>query len=64
MEKKTKEQQMVLFKNRESHAYQMGKDCALNGANTTNCHFSIFSCKENTKEWDRGNKDWGHEEEN
>jgi hypothetical protein len=43
----------------KSYAYKMGYDCGKNGANTTNCHFSIFSSKENTKEWERGKKDAG-----
>ena len=38
----------------KQYAYKMGKDCAKNGANTTNCHFSIFSSKENTEAWERG----------
>lgn len=44
-------------KRSKEYAYKMGKDCAKNGANTTNCHFSIFSSKENTEAWDRGNKE-------
>ena len=39
------------------YAYDMGKDCALKGANTTNCHFSIFSTPEKTKAWEQGKKD-------
>lgn len=38
-------------------AYGMGKDAGLNGANMTNCHFGIFSCPENTAEWERGKLD-------
>ena len=34
--------------------YQAGRDYALNGANTDNCHFSLFSSPENTAEWERG----------
>ena len=41
-------------KRSKDYAYKMGKDCAKNGANTTNCHFSIFSSKENAEEWERG----------
>lgn len=41
----------------KEYAFKMGKDCAKNGANTTNCHFSIFSLKENTEAWERGEKD-------
>lgn len=28
-----------------------------NGPNTTNCSFSIFSCKERTQRWERGKAD-------
>ena len=37
--------------------YDHGYDAAVNGANTVNCHFSIFNSRENTKEWERGNAD-------
>ena len=36
------------------YAYKMGVDCAINGANTTNCNFPIFSSPENTAAWERG----------
>ncbi len=39
------------------YAYKMGCDCAVNGADTTNCHFSIFASPENTKAWEQGKKD-------
>lgn len=38
-------------------AYEHGKDCGLNGANQTNCHFSIFSSKTNTATWERGKRE-------
>jgi len=41
-------------KRSKEYAYKMGKDCAKNGENTTNCHFSIFSSRENTEAWERG----------
>lgn len=41
----------------KSKAYLMGFDCAMNGANTTNCHFSIFSSEQNTREWEQGKQD-------
>jgi len=41
----------------KSYAYKMGYDCGVNGANTTNCHFALFSSKENTEEWERGKKE-------
>ena len=41
-------------KRNKAYAYKMGKDCAKNGSNTENCHFSIFSSRENADEWQRG----------
>lgn len=41
----------------QSKEYQMGYDCAINGANTTNSHFSLFSTPEKLKEWQRGRED-------
>jgi len=41
----------------KEYAYKMGKDCAKNGENTTNCHFSIFSSRENAEAWEKGVKD-------
>lgn len=38
-------------------AYDAGYDCEKNGANTTNCHFSIFSSKEKMEAWEEGKKD-------
>lgn len=43
-------------KRSESYAYRAGFDCGLNGANEKNCHFAIFSSKENTLEWERGKR--------
>lgn len=37
-------------------AYKYGYDCGTNGVNKTNCHFSVFASKENTKAWERGKK--------
>lgn len=42
---------------RNAHAYRMGYDAGMNGANETNCHFSIFATPERTKQWERGNAD-------
>ena len=52
------EQLMKLIppKRSEDYAYKMGIDSHINGANTTNCHFSIFSSPENTKSWEEGVK--------
>jgi len=41
----------------KSESYKQGFDCAVNGANTTNCHFTLFSTAENTREWERGKSD-------
>jgi len=39
------------------YAYRMGFDFEMNGTNTTNCHFSIFSSKANIEAWQKGRKD-------
>lgn len=38
-------------------AYEAGKDCAANGSDTVNCHFSFFSSAENTEAWENGYND-------
>ena len=38
------------------HCFQMGYECEMSGANTTNCHFSIFSTKERMQAWEAGKK--------
>jgi hypothetical protein len=38
----------------EQSAYNAGYDASVYGANTTNCHFSIFSTHEKMKAWERG----------
>lgn len=35
-------------------AYEAGRDAAINGPNTTNCHFRFFSSPESTAAWERG----------
>ena len=40
----------------KKYAYKMGYDCEINGANTKNCHFTIFSKKEFTEAWENGKK--------
>lgn len=42
---------------KEKTPYELGSDCALNGPNEENCHFSIFSTIENTKMWETGKHD-------
>lgn len=37
-----------------SYAYDHGFDCGVNGADTDNCDYTIFSCSENTQAWERG----------
>ena len=44
-------------KRSKEYAYKMGLNFAKNGANTTNCHFSIFSSPENSEAWVKGAKD-------
>lgn len=36
------------------YAEEMGYDSVVNGANTTNCHFSLFASKELTTAWEKG----------
>lgn len=38
------------------YAEKMGRDCRINGANTTNCNFALFSRPELTRAWERGNE--------
>ncbi len=40
-----------------TYAYKQGFDCGKNGANTTNCDYTIFSSPENTAEWEKGEAD-------
>lgn len=40
----------------EKICYAMGYDAAVNGADEKNCHFSLFSTKENTAAWEAGNR--------
>lgn len=47
----------ILFpKHDTSYAYRMGYDCEHFGANEKNCHFSIFSSKDNMQAWEQGKK--------
>lgn len=41
----------------KSKEYMAGFDCGLNGSNTDNCHFSFFSSREQTDEWEAGKKE-------
>ena len=38
----------------KEQAYNGGYDCIKNGANTENCHYTLFATKELLKEWERG----------
>ena len=42
-------------------AYRMGRDCALHGADSTNCHFALFRSPEMTAEWERGKREADHD---
>ena len=42
------------YKGNLKKAFEMGYDCGVNGANTTNCHFGLFSSPEMTKAWEEG----------
>jgi ribosome modulation factor len=41
----------------EERAYRLGYDCGMNGANLTNCNFSIFQLPYWTAAWERGKAD-------
>jgi len=43
-------------------AYEAGRDCALNGANTENCNFKWFATPESTAEWERGKASLGEQD--
>ena len=36
--------------------FKAGYDAEVNGANTTNCHFSLFSAPQFTAAWENGKK--------
>lgn len=36
--------------------FKAGYDAEMNGANTTNCHFSLFSAPQFTAAWENGKK--------
>jgi len=40
----------------QNYAYQMGYECEKYGTTEENCHFSIFSSKENTAAWEAGKR--------
>jgi hypothetical protein len=40
--------------NNNSKEYKNGFDAGMNGANTTNCHFSNFNTPDQTKDWEAG----------
>lgn len=40
----------------EHAAYVAGRDCALNGSNTINCHFKYFTRPALTAAWEMGKK--------
>jgi hypothetical protein len=39
------------------YCYNAGKDAGINGPNSTNCHFRLFSSREQTEAWERGKRD-------
>lgn len=42
--------------NKNSREYNNGLDAGLNGSNTTNTHFTNFSTKEQTADWEAGQR--------
>lgn len=45
------------IKKQASKEYLAGWDAGMNGANDTNCNFTLFTTQTQTDEWDRGNRD-------
>ena len=45
-------------------AYNAGYACGKNGANTTNCHFSLFATPEHTRAWEKGKRDYDEGKKN
>ncbi len=43
--------------NKNSKEYQAGFSAGKDGANTTNSHFSFFATKEQTADWEAGQRD-------
>ena len=46
----------------KKQAFNGGYDCAKNGADTTNCHFTLFESHELTAEWQKGHDEGKAEE--
>jgi len=40
----------------EQYAFDMGYDAAVKGADTTNCHFTLFASKTLMEAWTAGNR--------
>lgn len=43
-----------IYSDEEQMAYDAGYSAGIDGADTTNCNFSIFSTPEKTKAWEAG----------
>lgn len=43
-----------IYSDEEQSAYDAGYSAAIDGSDTTNCHFSIFSTPEKMKAWESG----------
>jgi hypothetical protein len=56
-EAKWREAALLVLDGSEGEPYRMGRDCAINGPNTTNCNFRLFSSRDKTNEWERGKRD-------
>jgi hypothetical protein len=48
------EQAMNEERTPEQAAFEAGRDCAINGPNTRNCHYLHFATPEMTIAWERG----------
>lgn len=43
--------------NKDTKEFKAGFDCGLNGPNPTNSHFTFFATKEQTADWEAGQKE-------
>ena len=62
IEKFTKE--VNKYKGNLRICFEKGRDAAINGATTENCHFGLFATKEMSDAWSAGNKAVGVLNEN
>lgn len=50
------EQLTAMHPKTEDEAFRAGYDCAVNGADTVNCHFRFFATPDLTRAWENGKR--------